>query len=147
MSLDGRIAVVTGGGSGIGEAICHRLAADGARVAALDVRLDAARQTIAAIGAGLALHADVSDSAGVDDALARSSATSDRSTSSSTTRSGRRRPPERVMPLLETQRLEALSGGVQTPLDALVRLSDDEWRACWPCISTARSSAPAQRRG
>ena len=34
----------------------------------------------------------------------------------------------RVMPLLETQRLEALSGGVRTPLDALVRLSDDEWR-------------------
>ena len=32
------------------------------------------------------------------------------------------------MPLLETQRVEALSGGVQTPLDALVRLSDDEWR-------------------
>jgi NAD(P)-dependent dehydrogenase (short-subunit alcohol dehydrogenase family) len=35
---------------------------------------------------------------------------------------------ERVMPLLETQRVEALSGGVKTPLDALVRLSDDEWR-------------------
>jgi 3-oxoacyl-[acyl-carrier protein] reductase len=32
------------------------------------------------------------------------------------------------MPLLETQRREALSGGVRTPLDALVRLSDDEWR-------------------
>jgi 3-oxoacyl-[acyl-carrier protein] reductase len=129
VSLDGRIAVVTGGGSGIGEAICHRLAADGARVAALDVRLDAARQTIAQIGAGLALHADVSDSTAVDDAL---------------TRVERDLGPidilvnnagavgaahlERVMPLLETQRAEALSGGVQTPLDALVRLSDDEWR-------------------
>jgi 3-oxoacyl-[acyl-carrier protein] reductase len=32
------------------------------------------------------------------------------------------------MPLLETQRREALDGGVRTPLDALVRLSDDEWR-------------------
>jgi 3-oxoacyl-[acyl-carrier protein] reductase len=33
-----------------------------------------------------------------------------------------------VLPLLETQRQEALSGRVQTPLDALVRLTDDEWR-------------------
>ena len=65
------VAVITGGGSGIGEAICHRFAGDGALVAALDVRLDAARRTIAAIGAGLAVQADVSDSAAVDDALAR----------------------------------------------------------------------------
>jgi 3-oxoacyl-[acyl-carrier protein] reductase len=123
------VAVVTGGGSGIGEAICHRLACHGARVAALDVRLDAARETIAAIGAGLAVDADVSDSAAVDEALARVE---------------RELGPigilvnnagavggahlARVMPLLEAQRREALDGGVQTPLDALVRLSDEEWR-------------------
>ena len=35
---------------------------------------------------------------------------------------------ERVTPLLERQREEAARGRVATPLDALVRLSDEEWR-------------------
>ena len=129
MRLEGRIAVVTGGGSGIGEAICHRLAAEGARVAAMDLRLDAARQTIAAIGAGLAVHADVSDSDAVDAALARVEhelGAIDILVNNAGAVGGAHLA--RVMPLLETQRLEALSGGVRTPLDALVRLSDDEWR-------------------
>jgi 3-oxoacyl-[acyl-carrier protein] reductase len=123
------VAVVTGGGSGIGEAICHRLAADGARVTTLDVRLDAARKTIAAIGAGLALDADVSDSAAVDEALARV----ERELGAidilvNNAGAVGAAHLARVMPLLDIQRQEALSGSVRTPLDALVRLSDDEWR-------------------
>jgi 3-oxoacyl-[acyl-carrier protein] reductase len=129
MSLDGKIAAVTGGGSGIGEAICHRLASGGARVAALDISLPAAQQTIDAIGGGLAIEADVSDSARVDDAIARVE---------------RELGPldilvnnagatglehvQRVSPLLERQREEMSAGRVETPLDALVRITDDEWR-------------------
>jgi 3-oxoacyl-[acyl-carrier protein] reductase len=123
------VAVVTGGGSGIGEAICHRLAADGAHVAALDVRLDAVQETVAAIDGGLAVHADVSDSAAVNAALARvEHKLGPIDVLVNNAGAVGAAHLARVMPLLETQRLEALSDGVQTPLDALVRLSDDDWR-------------------
>jgi NAD(P)-dependent dehydrogenase (short-subunit alcohol dehydrogenase family) len=45
-----RVAVVTGAGSGLGRATAHRLADEGAAVAALDVAADAAEKTAAEIG-------------------------------------------------------------------------------------------------
>jgi NAD(P)-dependent dehydrogenase (short-subunit alcohol dehydrogenase family) len=68
--LDGKVAAVTGGGSGIGEATCVRLAADGARVAVIDLDEGTAKLTAKLAGEGLAVAADVSDSAQVDAALA-----------------------------------------------------------------------------
>jgi NAD(P)-dependent dehydrogenase (short-subunit alcohol dehydrogenase family) len=59
-----RVAVVTGGGSGIGLAACKRLAADGFAVAALDLAPDAA-----AGAAKLALACDVTDEASVTSAM------------------------------------------------------------------------------
>lgn len=47
--LENRIAVVTGGAQGLGEAICHRLAREGAHVAVADVNLDGARRVAADI--------------------------------------------------------------------------------------------------
>jgi len=67
-SLQDRVAVVTGGASGIGEAICLRLAAEGARVAVLDVDT-AGAQALADRIQGLALTVDVSDSGAVDSAF------------------------------------------------------------------------------
>ena len=58
--LDGRTAVVTGGGSGIGRATCRRMAEEGARVAVLDVDEESAVAVADAIG-GIAFGVDVSD--------------------------------------------------------------------------------------
>lgn len=61
-SLAAKFAVVTGGGSGIGAAIATAYAASGARVAILDLSVDAARETAARIGdRALAIQCDVTD--------------------------------------------------------------------------------------
>src|SRR3954467_1669052 len=64
-SLSGKVAVVTGGGRGIGAATARGLAAQGARVAIGDVDLPPAERTAAQIGGGaLARYLDVTDRAG-----------------------------------------------------------------------------------
>jgi 3-oxoacyl-[acyl-carrier protein] reductase len=129
MRLDGKVAAVTGGGSGIGRAICVRLTAEGARVAALDIDLAGAQETVDAAGGGLALMVDVSDSAAVDAAIAeveRSLGPLDILVNNAGAVGGAHL--RRVTPLLETQRAEQAAGRVKTPLEALVRITDDEWR-------------------
>jgi NAD(P)-dependent dehydrogenase (short-subunit alcohol dehydrogenase family) len=54
------VVVVTGGGSGIGAAVCRRFAADGATVAVLDRKADAAAAVADEVG-GIAVTADVAD--------------------------------------------------------------------------------------
>ena len=58
--LDGRTAVVTGGGSGIGRATCRRMVEEGARVAVLDVDRESAETVARDIGA-VAFSVDVGD--------------------------------------------------------------------------------------
>ncbi len=70
MELDNRIAVVTGGGSGIGAEICRAFAREGASVAVTDIDRGAAESVTAGIeedgGAAAAWAFDVSDSEAVE---------------------------------------------------------------------------------
>ena len=69
MRLQGKVAIVTGAAGGIGRAIAMRFAAEGARVAVVDVREVESYETVrlieAAGGQALAVRTDVTDSAQV----------------------------------------------------------------------------------
>ncbi|AVT37680.1 bifunctional rhamnulose-1-phosphate aldolase/short-chain dehydrogenase [Plantactinospora sp. BB1] len=72
-ALAGRIALVTGGGSGIGAAIARRLAAEGACVVVADRNLEGAASVAAEIGGAdraVAVSVDVTEAAGIDGAFA-----------------------------------------------------------------------------
>lgn len=64
MRLDGKTALVTGAASGFGRGIAERFAAEGARIAVLDVNGEGARNVALEIG-GQALETDVRDGAAV----------------------------------------------------------------------------------
>jgi 2-hydroxycyclohexanecarboxyl-CoA dehydrogenase len=70
-----RVAIVTGGGSGLGEAISRHLASQGNQIAVLDLNLEAAEAVAAAIradgGTALAARIDVADRPSVDCAIDR----------------------------------------------------------------------------
>jgi NAD(P)-dependent dehydrogenase (short-subunit alcohol dehydrogenase family) len=69
MNPSGHVAIVTGGGSGLGEATARALASAGAKVAVLDLGVDAAAGVAAAIG-GLALKCDVASAEDAGQAVA-----------------------------------------------------------------------------
>ena len=72
--FEGKTVIVTGGGGGIGGATCRRFGKEGARVAVLDLNLDAAEKVAAAIraegGQAAAIRCDITDRASVDAAVA-----------------------------------------------------------------------------
>jgi NAD(P)-dependent dehydrogenase (short-subunit alcohol dehydrogenase family) len=73
MEIAGTVALVTGGGSGLGAATARALTAKGARVAVLDLNAEAGAALAAEIG-GVFAHCDVADAASATDALAKSHA-------------------------------------------------------------------------
>jgi 3-oxoacyl-[acyl-carrier protein] reductase len=77
--LDGRVAVVTGAGSGIGQAVAQTLADAGASVVATDIAEEAVSASVAAIvasgGTAIAARADVRSRADLDAAVALATST------------------------------------------------------------------------
>ena len=73
MQIKGQAALVTGGGSGLGEATARELARLGAKVAVLDLNLDNARKVAADIG-GLAIQCDVSSGDSMQSAIDQATA-------------------------------------------------------------------------
>lgn len=74
MNLSGKVAIVTGAGSGLGQATAHALANAGCAVACLDINGDAAERTSADLATGdqrghLALSCNVADERAVKEAV------------------------------------------------------------------------------
>lgn len=75
MTQSKKVALITGGGSGMGEATCSRFVRDGMAVGVLDIDEAAAARVAKSIcdrgGQALALHADIADREGIVAAVAR----------------------------------------------------------------------------
>lgn len=74
MLLEGKIAIVTGGGSGVGRASCLRFSEEGASVVCADIDLERAKESVAQVeaagGTAVAEQCDVSDDASVASTVA-----------------------------------------------------------------------------
>ena len=135
MKLEGRIALVTGAGSGIGRAIAALFANEGAQVVVNDVNREAAEATLEAMGVarerGCAIQADVSDSAAVRamfaEVMQRFGSLDVLVNNAGIAETGNRR--DEVNRRGEAQLRELMSGGkIQTHWDVTVSLSDEEWQ-------------------
>jgi 3-oxoacyl-[acyl-carrier protein] reductase len=128
--LLGRVAVVTGGGSGIGRAIARLFAAEGARVAVADLNRQSTERVAAEIqedgGAAIAVPTDVADSAQVDALFARvvrEWGTVD--ILSNNAGIGELSPRLRAQ---TEQAFQAIMGGARLSLGVTSRMDDAEWR-------------------
>jgi 3-oxoacyl-[acyl-carrier protein] reductase len=135
--LKGKVALITGAGSGIGRAIATLFAEEGARVIANDVNETAARETVENLGAARsgarAIQADVADSGevkamfaeverefGTLDVLVNNAGIGSAGTSAADRDTLRDRSDARIMELVSGQ-------GIQTHLDITQTMTDEAW--------------------
>lgn len=131
----GRVAVVTGAGQGMGRAIACKLASRGARVAALDLNAAAVEETLAQLGGRgghAALACDISDSGAVHAAFERIAADLG-AVAVLVNNAGIGRAPndgsERMYELMAKRNEELAGGGpAKTHVDQLPFMEDEGWR-------------------
>src|SRR2546421_5544474 len=135
MKLKDRIALVTGGGSGLGRAISLLFAEEGAHVIVNELRPETAEQTVSSMkgpAGGRAIQADVADSAQVRAMFAtieRELGGLDILVNNAGIALGADEDREALRRKFETRIMETVSGqGVQTHWDVTENLSDEAWR-------------------
>ncbi len=130
--LQGKLAVVTGGGSGLGEAIAHRFAEEGAEVVVNDVD-EAAAERVAKEVRGSALVFDVSDSDAVTRAFAEVGRQFGRldvliNNAGIAGQVSDEERAERDRRLLAQLAEREAGGPITTFLDSTIDVSDEAWR-------------------
>jgi 3-oxoacyl-[acyl-carrier protein] reductase len=121
-----RVAV-TGGGSGIGEAICERFARDGAEVEVLDINPEGSGRVAAKLGA-TAHTVDVGDSSQVNAAFERIHAAGPVDVLVNNAGIGGDEETRHSFEIAQTQIQEAGSGQITTLMDTTMILTDEQWR-------------------
>lgn len=119
MSMQGTVALVTGGGSGIGAAIAERFGSEGATVVVVDRDGDAAAGVASALPSAWSLAVDVTDSAAVDAAFDAVLARNER-LDVVVNSAGVDDPPVKAA--------IAASVAAGRPIDVTASLTDEQWR-------------------
>ena len=132
--LDGKIALVTGGASGIGRAICLAFAQEGATLVCNDLAVEAAQHVVTECGQqnhGLAVKADVAKSrqvAAMFDKVRKKFGRLDILVNNAGIGLENAQLRARFNKVLEKQRTElATEGKIKTALAATQNLTDQEW--------------------
>jgi len=135
VKLKDKVALITGAGSGIGRAIATLFAQEGARVIVNDLRENAARETVEALGAAgsgaRAIAADVADSAQVKAMFAlveRDFGTLDVLVNNAGIAGTSAADREKLRERADTRIMELMSGqGIRTHLDVTQEMTDEAW--------------------
>jgi 3-oxoacyl-[acyl-carrier protein] reductase len=135
VKLEGRVALITGAGSGIGRAVAQLFAREGARVVANDLHATAAKETVESLGdlpeAARAIQADVADSGQVKAMFAeieREMGTLDVLVNNAGIAGTSAAERERLLQKSDARIMEMVSGqGVATHWDITQDMTDETW--------------------
>ena len=153
--FDGRVVVVTGGGSGLGEAMSQGFAREGGRVAVVDLREDgAAKVAGSCAGEARAYACDVADAAMVRDVFARVGADLG-DVEVLVNNAGIARRNQEAQDKMLQQLEAAMAGGERESLGATAQLSDEDWDrmirvhlyGTFHCTREALKTMEPRRRG